>query len=650
MCGILGFVAEDEELSLAELTEMAATIAHRGPDGEGIRQFSTSTANAALGHRRLSIIDLARGGQPLANEDQSVWISYNGEIYNHRHLRSELLALGHRFATDSDTEVIVHAYEQWGEDCVHRLRGMFAFAIWDGRRRQLFAARDRMGIKPFYYARFGNGLIFGSEIKAILASGRIPRRMAEEHLPEQMTLGYLTGDKTLFEGIRKMPPGCRMTWKDGRFQISEYWRLPVANRASQADDEEYVEEFRRLFSESVRIRLMADVPLGVFLSGGLDSSYIAASMASQISGQLKSFSVGFESQYYSELGYARTVAKHLGTDHHEVVLRPDQFFAYLPRMIWHEDEPVRSAPSIALYAVSALAREHVKVVLTGEGSDELFAGYDRYWATLFNMRWGGLYQRMLPAVVRDRMIRQTFWKWPLPLSVKKKISHTFVNHAIRPEELVFDNFYAIFPRRVHEALFTPEFHQRVRHVDPYAESVRLFNGCPSSDPLDKMLSTDQRTYLVELLMKQDNMSMAASIESRVPFLDHHLVEFASTVPNHLKLRGTQGKQLVKMAAAKDLPAEILNRKKTGFPVPFKDWLARGCHSIVRDVLCSERTRARGVINMAFVEQMLAEQLAGRRDHTEPLWTVMNLELWSRIFLDGDEPGAMSEETSAAVAV
>lgn len=645
VCGIAGLFSNEGNWEPQIIERMTAVLDHRGPDASGTRSFHAGLQHGSFGHTRLSIVDLANGAQPMCNEDESVWITYNGEVYNHAQLRSELKQ-NHQFKTNCDTEVIIHAYEQWGTKCVERLSGMFSFAIWDSKRNRVFAARDRLGIKPFYYAQADDLIIFASEIKAIIASGLIKAELACELVPEQMTFGYLAGENTLFAGIKKLMPGHWMCWEDGKLAITQYWDIPEPRPDQHRSDEDWVDEFSSRFRNSVQMRLMSDVPLGVFLSGGLDSSSIAATMATQVSGKLKTFSVGFEAGHVSELGYAREVATDLGTDHHEVVLTPEAFFSSLAALVWHEDEPIRSSPSVALYHVAKLASEHVKVVLTGEGSDELFAGYDRYWATLFNLKWGALYKGALPGFIRERCIRQTLWKWPLSLSLKKKLSHTFLGHRLQPEEIVFDNFYAIFPRRVHADLFAPEMAERTRGTDPYEHSLGYFDNRCSKNRLDQLLYTDQKSYLVELLMKQDNMSMAASLESRVPFLDHELVEFAVNVPDHLKLHRYSGKRLVKLGTRQLLPKSVLQRKKTGFPVPFGDWLRSSSSSLVRGIVLSDRCRQRNIFNVKFVQSLLEQNQRGERDHTEAIWSVLNMELWARIFLDGESKEDVRNEMLA----
>jgi asparagine synthase (glutamine-hydrolysing) len=626
---------------------MNDSLEHRGPDEEGSKILKQSNIVVGLGHRRLSIIDLAAGQQPMSNEDATIWITYNGEIYNHAELRRELEALGHRYRTRSDTETIIHAYEEWGTQCVCRLRGMFAFVVWDDRKQQLFAARDRLGIKPIYYTGTGDTFLCASEIKALIASGWQKPEINMDAVPEYVTFGYMPGEQTLFRGIVKLMPGHVLIWKNGNISTSRYWDIPLPDgRYDNTSEDEVVNEFERLFRESVRMRLMSDVPLGVFLSGGLDSSAIAVTMTQHMTEPLKTFSVGFESEYYSEFDFAREVASAIGAEHHEVILRPGEFFSSLPKLIWHEDEPIRFASSIALHQVAQLASKHVKVVLTGEGGDELFAGYDRYWATMFNLRYGPLYERAVPQWIREHCIRGTYWKWPLPLSVKKKISHSFLAHSMRPEEIVFDNFLAIFPQRLYSQLFTEDALRAVENINPYRELMALYHGRQGDDPLDRLLYTDQKTYLVELLMKQDNMSMAASIESRVPFLDHELVEFSTRVPRQLKLGRCSGKLLLKRAMQNLIPTSVIVRKKMGFPMPLNQWLRNEVGRLFQSGVFSEQARMRGIFDIAFLQALLDEHIHGRRDHSEALWNIMNFEIWAQVFIDGKVYDSVADTLSA----
>lgn len=633
MCGICGIVGRElnEAVIGRPIFAMKQVLKHRGPDDHG-EYFSPprdGRLGAAFGHRRLSIVDLDGGHQPMTNEGGDICIVYNGEIYNHQELRAELQARGHRYKTRSDTETILHAYEEYGENCVHRLRGMFAFAIWDGRKGRLFAARDRLGIKPLYYALCDGALIFASEIKSILASGLLRPSVNHRALPEFFTFGQTVDSATLFEGVLKLMPGHWLSYDVTGVQIQKYWDWQFDEPSTYLDDRFYLERFAELMEDAVGSHLMSDVPVGVFLSGGLDSSLIAAVMARQLPDPVKTFTIGFEERYESELKYARAVAAHLGTDHWATVITAKQFFEAIPTLIWHEDEPLKGAPSVALYFLSKLASEHVKVVLTGEGSDELFAGYnDRYWATLLNRRLARYGGALIPEAMRKQVIRKVLWKLPLPLALKKKISHTILYLSSSVEGIFFDNFHTVFTREMQQDLLSSW-----SSVDPYSNAMGVFERSNAKHFLHRMLYTDVNMDLVELLMKQDQMTMAASIESRVPFLDHLLVEFAGTVPPHLRLHGRPGKLLVKEAAAKMLPREIVRRPKMGFPVPFGHWLKEDSAAMVGEVLLDRRTKRRGYFNVAYVEKILKEHRAGQRDYQNQIWLLLNFELWHRVFID-----------------
>src|SRR5262245_39848665 len=507
MCGIAGlFAAErlhpDER---ARLTAMRDVLAHRGPDDAGIFMDD----RAGLAHRRLSIVDLAAGHQPLANEDESIWIVFNGEIYNHAAIRPTLEAHGHRYRTKSDTETIVHAYEQWGDACVERLRGMFAFAIWDTRRRRLLLARDRMGIKPLYWTITKNRLLFGSEIKAILQSGLVEPRPNDRGIPELLSTRYLSGAETLFKGIHRLMPGHVLVFENGVATTREWWDVPVGVRSPDVEplsDEEAVAQFRVKLEDAVRTRLMADVPLGMFLSGGLDSSAIAALMAGMIDRPLQTFSVAFKQRAFSELGYARQVSTAIGADAHEIVIDDRYFFDALPRLVWHEDEPIAHPSSVPLYFVSRLASRHVKVVLTGEGSDELLAGYGKYPRALFNWRAGSIYARAIPRVVRSR-IADAVPSLPGRLGRYARRSFLTVGHA--PDLTFFDNFAAV-NLAAQRRLLSPALAALADTERAYGPSMANFEvPGPHSTMLTRFLYADVKGYLVELLMKQDQMSMAA---------------------------------------------------------------------------------------------------------------------------------------------
>ncbi len=662
MCGIAGIVASDrlhaDERTRATL--MRDVMTHRGPDGAGLHADDV----AALAHRRLSIVDLAGGHQPLANEDETIWVTFNGEIYNHASVRPELEAAGHRYHTRSDTETIVHAYEQWGDDCVHRFRGMFAFAIWDSRRRRCLLVRDRLGVKPVYWAHVpatadrGSRLLFASEIKAILESGLVTPRPNRAVLSEVLATRYTSGTETLFEGIHKLLPGHRLVYENGVVTIAQYWDVPQDGpdaSLSALPERELVERFRDLLRESVRLRLMADVPLGMFLSGGIDSSAVAALMARELDRPVETFSVAFEDRAFSELHYAREVAQAVGANGHEIVISDTDFFGALPKLVWHEDEPIAHPSSVPLHFVSALARQHVKVVLTGEGSDELLAGYGKYPRALLNWKAGGIYERLIPAPLRSAASSVV----PrLPGSLRRYATRSFLAMPRDAATMFIDNFAGI-PLRAQRDLLADS----LLTGDAYAASLDYFFGGSASRTtlngnnglLGRILYTDIKTYLVELLMKQDQMSMSTSIESRVPFLDHKLVEFAARLPERMKLSGFTTKRILREAVRELLPESILTRKKMGFPVPFAGWAANGWHDVVRDVLLDQRTRERGLTNTTAVERLLDDHRSGVRRGGDALWALLNLELWYRTFIDGEGvqtlpgPGTAADSPAAVAA-
>jgi asparagine synthase (glutamine-hydrolysing) len=632
VCGICGIVSTDSDAAPRDrIAAMAAVLRHRGPDDGGVWTSRDEHTAVGLGHRRLSIIDLSPAGhQPMTNENGTLWLTYNGEIYNHAEIRRELQAAGHVYRSQTDSESILHAYEEWGDRFVDRFRGMFAFALWDRPRRRLLLVRDRLGVKPLYYAASRDAIVFGSEIKAILESGVVPARPSLGGIPEYLMFGYLAGEDTLFESVRKLPPGHLLVWEPGRVSIHQYWNVSLAPDLKTSEDEQ-VARFRSLFEESVRLRLMSDVPLGVFLSGGLDSSAIAAVMSRHVPGRLKTFSVGVDEAYYSELESARTVARHIDAEHHEVVLTSEAFRASLPRMIWHEDEPLWGAPSVALYAVADLASRSVKVVLTGEGSDELFAGYDRYWMNAWNSRALSVY-RVVPEPVR-RGIRRTAIDGPLPARWRRALGHTFLNHDTVPDGLVLDNWFSVFTPDMQREFLQERLIKELDRHDVRAAHRELWRHADGAALVDRMLYMDMKSNLVELLMKQDQMSMASSIESRVPFLDHKLVEFAATVPVSMKIGARSGKRLVKKALAAYLPHRILYQPKKGFPVPFDSWLRNEYLPQIRELLLDKRSVERGWLRTDKVRGLLDAHAQGRIDASRQIWNLWGLELWARIFFD-----------------
>jgi asparagine synthase (glutamine-hydrolysing) len=632
MCGICGIFFKDRDWRVPgdALARMNRSIVHRGPDDEGF----FVEENVGLAMRRLSIIDVKSGHQPIANENRDIWIVFNGEIYNHDELRKDLESRGHQYRTRSDTETIVHLYEQYGQDCVKHLRGMFAFVIWDRRQRTLFAARDRMGIKPLYYRWDGTSFLFGSEIKAILEYPGVDAEFDRGTLAEYLAFGYITGPQTMYTGIRKLMPGhtLELSERAGEPLIKQYWDLAVKDDATPLSHEFYLRTYREKLESAVSSHLMSDVPLGVFLSGGLDSSAVAALTAKIRGDRIQTFAVGYGEEQFSELPYARQVAEHIHSDHHEVRLSREEFFETLPRLIWHEDEPIVWPSSVSLYFVARLARQRVTVVLTGEGSDETLAGYTRYAWTLLNSKMDRTYRSVTPAFLRG-MLRKGIGSAPLSAGLHRKLEHTFLmrDGASWPS-FYFDNFYSAFSAGEFAQLLTPEAFEA--SGDAYKGSMQPWERS-SGDLLHRLLYTDINSYLIELLMKQDQMSMAASIESRVPFLDHPLVEFTARIPADQQIKGMAGKFILKEAVEDLLPHDIIYRQKMGFPTPWAYWLAGPQLHQIETLLTEPRAASRGLFRPDTISRIFAEHRSGHRDHGNRVWRLLNLELWQRVCLEGD---------------
>ena len=646
MCGICGIFHTNPSQAVERdvLANMNRQIAHRGPDDEGF----FVDGNVGLAMRRLSIIDVKTGHQPIANEDERLWIVFNGEIYNHPELRTQLEAHGHRYRTRSDTETIIHLYEEHGRDCVKYLRGMFAFAIWDRNSKTFFAARDRLGIKPFYYRYDGETLLFGSEIKTILAYPGVRAELNTSALSEYLAFGYLAGSGTMFAGINKLPPAHTLELDlKGRLKLERYWDLSGPLDEDVRPRKFYVKTYRDLLECCVSSHLMSDVPLGVFLSGGLDSSAIAALTTKIRREPIETFSVGYGEERFSELPYARQMAEHIGARHHEIRLNREEFFASLPALIWHEDEPIVWPSSVSLYFVAKLARERVKVVLTGEGSDETLGGYTRYAWTLANSRMDKVYHAVTPAFFRGWM-RDRISSGVLPANLRRKLEHTFVGRDGESwPSFYFDNFYSAFSAMEQSQLLTPG--AREQSGNAYAASMAYWEKS-SGDLLHRLLYTDINTYLVELLMKQDQMSMAASVESRVPFLDHALVEFTARIPAKYSIRRLSGKQILKSAAEDLLPRSIVHRQKMGFPTPWEYWLAGPQLDEIEAMISEPLTLERGLFDRDAVRKLFAEHRSGRRDNGNRIWRLLNLETWQRVFLDGKLPKVKSGSPQEVVAV
>jgi asparagine synthase (glutamine-hydrolysing) len=628
MCGIAGFIdfwdaskARVEEERAQILEAMCRVITHRGPDDQGVML----QPGVALGMRRLSIIDLSGGHQPISNEDGAVTIVFNGEIYNYRELQTLLQARGHRFATNSDTETIVHAYEEFGASCLNHLRGMFAFAIWDDREKKLFIARDRVGKKPLYYSVTRSGtLVFGSELKSLLEHPDVTRDINPQALDAYFSLGYVPDPISIFENIEKLPPGHHLTFSNGRLAVERYWDFSYESNGNGHSASDYLDELRALLDEAVKLRLVSDVPLGAFLSGGIDSSTVVALMTRHMDQPVKTFSIGFNEDSYNELKYARLTAKKLGTEHHEFLVTPD-ICDVVDQLTWHFDEPFADSSAIPTYVVSKLAREHVKVVLTGDGGDELFAGYSRYVTERQRNKFD-----FVPRIVREGVMDPLSRRMPHGAWGRNYLH----NVSLDPIARYLDNV-SVFTSLNKSSLYTSDFSDQLRDMSQLNSYFRELSGNVKTDAkLDSLLYIDSKTYLPgDILTKVDRMSMAVSLEARVPLLDHKLIEFVTRVPASMKMAGIETKHLFKRAVADLVPAEVLNRPKQGFGVPIQQWINQQLRERIRDTLNDPRTLQRGYVTRSHVEILLDEHERGRRDHAMALWTLLMLELWHRRFVD-----------------
>jgi asparagine synthase (glutamine-hydrolysing) len=634
MCGIAGFVETaastapftlDESRSLVH--RMCDVIRHRGPDDEGV----WVNEGVALGMRRLSIIDLSTGHQPIHNEDQTVWIVFNGEIYNFPELRRELEAAGHRFYTNTDTEAIVHAYEQWGTGAIRRLRGMFGLAIWDVRTKSLLIARDRAGIKPMYYADVNGRLYFGSELKSLLEAPDLPRDLDLDALDHYLSFLYTPREGSIFKRVRKLPPGHLMTWRNGTLKVEQYWQLSAEEdfRGSEGDA---VAQLRRVLTDAVRCHLLSDVPLGAFLSGGIDSSLVVGLM-SEISGsRVKTFSIGFDEPAFDELEHARKVAQHFGTEHHEFVVKPDAI-SILDRLVWHFDEPFADPSAIPTWYVSEMARRHVTVVLSGDGGDELFGGYDRYVPHPRVVAFDRYSPRALRRVAAIAAAQ-------LPHGARGK---NFLRHIGRDEQGRYLDAIRFFGADEKPALLSAEVRRALRGPDPETRLAQHFERFAHLPWPSQMMRFDAETYLPEdVLTKVDRMSMAHSIESRVPLLDNEVIDFAATLPASLKIKDGRRKHVLKEVAATLLPRDILERRKQGFGVPLGTWFRGNLRELFADTLLSPSSLQRGYFEPAFVRQIVDEHLAGTRDHMWQLWQLVVFERWQQQY-----PGRAGTESISA---
>jgi asparagine synthase (glutamine-hydrolysing) len=598
---------------------MLDPISHRGPDAEGIY----TSGPVGLGHKRLKIIDLATGKQPMCNEDGTVWITFNGEIYNYKELTASLLEKGHRFKSVSDTEAIIHLYEELGADCVKHLRGMFSFAIWDDRKKTLLLARDRVGIKPLYYMQTATSILFASEVKAILADPTVQAEVEPALIDRFLTYFYMPGEQTLFKSIRKLEPGCYLTVTNGQQQITRYWDLAF-NWAERKFDEA-VEELEDLLSQTVRDHMISDVPVGVLLSGGVDSSGVLSFAVENTHRAISTFTVGFEGECEDERPFAKLAATAFGAQNYGISISAQQFWDFLPKYIWHMEEPVCEPPAIALYYVSKLAREHVTVLLSGEGGDEAFGGYQShrnfYWLEKLKRSLGPLASMAGSAASTCMDHNSRYGKYG-PL-LRTSLQDYYYSHSSGPYE-TFNGYY--------RDLYTKDFLATIDTESRASLSQNFFANVKNLDPLDQMLYVDTKTWLPDdLLIKADKMTMANSLELRVPLLDHRILEFASSLPPAYKIKNMRGKHILKSALAKRLPPEILNRKKAGFPVPYAAWLRNELHDLVSEVLLDESTLARGYFRRGAIEKMLSAP-SGNKNSKE-IFSLLILELWHRSFLE-----------------
>ena len=627
MCGIVGMVrGRDRAVDPDLLRRMCDAIAHRGPDDDGYY----INERVGLGMRRLAIIDLAHGQQPIHNEDRTVWIVFNGEIYNYQELRTRLEELGHTFHTNSDTEAIVHAYEQFGADCPRHLRGMFAFAIWDENKEELFLARDRVGKKPILYAHVGDELIFGSEFTALLLHPNVGREVLPEAIHYYLSFMCVPAPLTAYRQIKKLEPGHSLRFtRTGEIKLERYWQ-PDFNQKAKLTEAEAGERAVELLREAVRVRLMSEVPLGAFLSGGIDSSTVVALMSEASSEPVKTFSIGFDEQDFSELHHARRIAEHVGADHHEFIVRPDAL-EVLPLLVEHYGEPYADSSAIPTYYVARETRRHVTVALNGDGGDECFAGYERYAA----MRLAEKYRR-LPNALREHVIEQAVGMLPSSELRRSRVRDVkrFLQAASMPTVERYLRWMSVLDRETKQELYAAEFRQQLNGHDAAEWLAPWFAKANGAGVVDAALLADTMTYLPnDLLVKVDIATMAVSLEARSPFLDHHVIEFAASLPEKYKLRGLTTKYLLKRVLKKLLPAENLERRKMGFGVPITHWLRGRLAPFLRETLLSERSLQRGIFKPEQIARLVAEHTSAQKDHAHQLWTLLMLELWYQRFID-----------------
>ncbi|MFO0427097.1 MAG: asparagine synthase (glutamine-hydrolyzing) [Planctomyces sp.] len=646
MCGIAGAIwwQADKAISRDVLQRMTDSISHRGPDADGhyFRPDPPQSPadgfvglNVALGHRRLSIIDVAGSAQPLGNEDNTIQIIFNGEIYNYRELRPELIARGHQFRTDGDTEVIVHLYEEYGLNFVDHLRGMFSIAIWDSRNRRLILLRDRMGQKPLFYRMESGRLSFASELKALLQMPGVTRTLDRHSVMRFLTLQYVPHPHCILEGFQKLPPATMGIFEHGRLRLQTYWTPPFnevdESRSTTAD---WKDELRSTLTEAVRLRLRSDVPLGAFLSGGIDSTIISGLMQSQLDRPVKTFSIGFPVAAFDERAFARQASEMLGTEHHEAMVEPDAM-SILPQLIWHYDEPFGDSSAIPTMYLSRMTREHVKVALTGDAGDELFCGYDRYRAVnvagmldrapkWFRSFWNSGIAGLIPTSTRQGSFRRRLKR--------------FIETMGQEPERRYLNWITIFNTAQLQAIVSEDLWKLTAEEDPAACIFDAYRRYPSRDFITRTTATDVHTYLpCDILTKVDIASMAVGLEARSPMLDHRVVELAARMPIQVKQNLKRGKQVLVDTFSDLIPPEIQTRKKMGFGVPIDHWFRKELKTLLNDVLLSDRCLSRGLLNPQAVRELVEQHTSGRVNQAYRLWNLLCLELWQRMYLDQEPP-------------
>jgi asparagine synthase (glutamine-hydrolysing) len=628
MCGISGLVYTDRSHPIDRdlMRRLTRTLSHRGPDADGFL-FGDGVS---LGHRRLSIIDLSTGDQPIYNEDRTAAVVFNGEIYNFQELRAQLVRCGHRFATASDTEVIVHAWEEYGDAFVARLRGMFAIALWDLRRRRLLLARDRVGKKPLYYVHDPDRILFASELKAVMCDPSVKRALCLEAVDDYLSFGAVPAPRTIYQGVQQVPPAHYLVWEDGRVRLTEYWDLSYRPDPERSE-REWLDRFSETFEEAVRLRLISDVPLGAFLSGGVDSTAVVAAMARQSSRPVATTTVTFRDRAFNEAPHATAVAQALGTDHQEVVVDP-RAVDVLPTIVWHLDEPFADSSAIPTYYVAKAARQRVTVALSGDGGDEIFAGYEwRYGLNLIEARL----RRRLPRSFRRGILGPLASVWPKADRLPRHLRWKFLlrNLSLDPETAYFHDM-SLFTPADKQSLLSQDFRRSLGGHDPAWAFGRHFDRVRDLDHLSRILYVDLKTWLPnDILVKMDRMAMANSLEVRSPLLDHHVIELAATMPSGMKYHNGVSKYPLKRYAERYVPPATIHRPKMGFSIPLAAWLRGDLRPMAEDLLLSERALGRGFFRPEAVREMWTWHQAGRRNQARHLWALMMLELWHRLFVD-----------------